>query len=704
MIFSSENAIKPIYFLPKDDLVRNVLVPAFQEAERVDCMMGFFSSEALSALAPGLATFLNQSKENLRLIVSPFLKQQDRDAIEAGIKSREEAVDDFFAEMLVSEDTIKEHTLKCLTHLIHSGRLDMKIALMGKALFHPKVWLFHRSDRVLGVHGSSNMTAMGIQRNFEQISVAQSWQDPNQKNITFSLNDQFQRLWNELEDDCIVMPVSRAIREKLLKEYLSDKPPTEDDFFKAYKKIEDSPIVIETPSVYEKPAFVIPCWLEYQSGAFLHQGKAVDAWCEAGNRGVLEMATGAGKTITAMICAHRLYEQSKPLMIVVAAPYLPLIEQWCGEIEIFGLKPTNMTKISGARSRSKTLQKLRRRLKSGLSDVEVIVVSHDTLCSSEFHDCLSKLETPKMLIADEAHNLGRLQFIGNTPDYFEYRLALSATPERQYDADGTEALFDFFGPVVFQFTLQEAIGTCLVEYDYYVHPVYLTEEEMDDWYDLTQRIRSNAWRSDKGTPDDFLAKLFRDRRKLLETAKNKLTSLAKLLDDEDHKTLKYVLIYATDKDPEQLSEVNRLLQDRNILYHQLTAEETRQRERCQKIIQSFQGAEIQVLTAKRVLDEGVNIPQINKAFILASTTVERQWVQRRGRLLRTCKETNKTHSEIHDFLALPPNFENDLDEDARGLIKSELRRIQAFASAARNAGKADGPLPLIDKMVNSIFV
>jgi len=710
ILMSIENLqdIRPIYFLPKDDLAGEVLIPAFCEAENVDCMMGFFSSGALAALAPGLATFINKSTGTLRLIVSPFLSPEDRNAIESGLKSRDEVLQNSIFETLITENDIQKYTLECLSHLIHQERLAFKVALMKDALFHPKVWLFHQSDNVLGVHGSSNMTGAGIIRNFEQISVAQSWSDAIQKQISYLLNDQFVRLWNEAEDDCIVLPISQAIEEKLLQDYLTSEPPIEDDYLKLYEQYEKKVRSESTENLnfsYVKPTFKIPDWLNYKEGTFSHQGKAVDAWVNNDYNGILEMATGSGKTITAMICAHRLYESKKPLLVVVAAPYLPLIEQWCGEIEIFGIEPTNLTKLSGSKKRSKELQKIRRKLRSRISDVEVVVVSHNTLCSEDFHDSVLKFPCSKMLIADEAHNLGRNEFIKNPPKFFEYRLALSATPERQYDRDGTDALFDFFGPSVFQFTLQEAIGTCLVEYDYYVHPVYLTEEEMDRWYELTESIRKNAWQKNSKEPSSYLEKLFRDRRKLLETAKNKIQALASLLEQEDVNDLRYALIYATDKDPEQLKDINQLLIKKRLLFHQLTAEETTDREKCQDIIKNFQTGEIQVLTAKRVLDEGVNIPQINKAFVLASTTVERQWIQRRGRLLRTCKETDKTHSTIHDFVALPAGYDQiNLDDDAKKLVKSELKRIQEFAGAARNAGRDDGPLALIDKMVNAVYL
>ena len=185
---------------------------------------------------------------------------------------------------------------------------------------------------------------------------------------------------------------------------------------------------------------------------------------------------------------------------------------------------------------------------------------------------------------------------------------------------------------------------------------------------------------------------------------SKIATLRGLLDKEDTGSLRHTLVYTSDKGPDQLDNVNRLLRDKNILFHQLTAEETASRDQTKRIIRSFQDGEIQVLTAKRVLDEGVNIPQICKAFILASTTVERQWVQRRGRLLRTCSAIGKTHSVIHDLLALPPGMEEGLDPDARALVRAELRRAQEFARLARNAGRPDGPLAMIDRMVDAAYL
>jgi len=699
--------VRPLYFLPAEPLSEEVLIPGFKNASKVDCMVGFFSSEVLAALAPGLATYINASTHSFRLLISPYVRPADQEAIERGTKTPGDVANEMLDELILTEDLLQRHTLKCLSWLLRERRIEIKVALMKDALFHPKVWLFEDADDVVAAHGSSNVTYAGIRKNVEQIAISKSWQDPNQRYITDKLRYQFARFWENKEDNCLVVGIPEAIRQRLLKTYSSDTPPSEDELAALYARAtvtHEMPPPVTAQVVLSNASFAVPSELRYKDGPFKHQGDAVAAWCGAGYRGVLEMATGSGKTITSMVAAHRLYESRRPLFIVVAAPYVPLVEQWCDEIAPFALKPVNLTTVGGAARRASELQKLKRRLRTGLSDVEVVVVSHDTLCSPEFQEAVRSFQCDRLLIADEAHNLGRPSFINDPPELFEHRLALSATPIRQYDEEGTDALFAFFGPVQFRFTLEEAIGRCLVEYDYYVHPVYLSGVEMEDWFDLTGKIKQNAWRSGDGKPDTYLAKLLRDRRALLETAAGKVVALKKLLDEEDAGSLRHTLVYTSDKGPEQLDAVNQLLGQKSILYHQLTAEETADREQTKRIIRSFQDGEIQVLTAKRVLDEGVNIPQICKAYILASTTVERQWVQRRGRLLRTCSAIGKAHSVIHDLLALPPGMEDGLDPDARALVRSELRRAQEFARLARNAGRPDGPLAMIDKMVDAVYL
>ena len=282
------------------------------------------------------------------------------------------------------------------------------------------------------------------------------------------------------------------------------------------------------------------------------------------------------------------------------------------------------------------------------------------------------------------------------PQVFDYRLGLSATPVRQYDEKGTEELIKYFGKICFAYDLSQAIGVCLTEYDYHVHFVSLTDEEMDDWHEITTQIARQRWKLENDEVDAQLGNLLRKRRLIIETAQNKLEILSQLLDSEVKDTLKYALIYATDKDPAQLTKVNSILHDKGLIFHQLTQKETASSKKAASILSSFQEGTIQVLTAKRVLDEGVDIPQIELAYILASTTVRRQWIQRRGRLLRKCQETGKNHATIHDFVVLPPDCTPDsngrvLDKDERKIVRSELERVWEFSNLSQNDLKNNGP-------------
>ena len=292
--------IRPLYILPKDSLTDDVLIPCFQSAAYVDCMMGFFSSEILVSIAPGLATFINCSDESLRLIISPLLRTEDKEAIEDGIVSPEDIITTALEDFVVTENSIAQHTLKCLSWLLRHGRVEIKIAMMKDALFHPKVWLFREDDDVIAAHGSSNMTYAGIQKNIEQISISKSWEEYTQHYTTERLCEQFREFWADENEACTIVSMPQAIKENLLKTYNLDIPPTEDNFHALYKQATDA--IEESPATYDfgkssRPPFTIPSELRFENGPFEHQGRAIKAWCEADHQGILEMATGSGKTI-----------------------------------------------------------------------------------------------------------------------------------------------------------------------------------------------------------------------------------------------------------------------------------------------------------------------------------------------------------------------------------------------------------------------
>lgn len=711
------NTIQPIYFIPHDNFVSEVLIPCLKNAESFNCMLGFFSSASFREIAPGLAEFINVSKNKMRLLISPYISSEDQKALNEGITTPPEILEkrlfELFGNSYISESALVRHTLDCLAYLIAVSKLEIKIIYLSNALFHPKIWIFSDSHNSIVAHGSVNMTQRALTVNYEHITMELSWIDSGQSIKVSRFLNEFNSMWLGKRNDAIIMDLPEAIRKKLLTEYQPDSPPTPKDFLNALELDNKDNIIMLSPEKIDKLNisneifnYHIPDWLRYKEGPFLHQGKAVDAWINANYNGVLEMATGSGKTITAMIAANLLYKKQSKLLIIISVPYLPLVNQWEEETKRFDLKTIIPSKENNRKAKFKRIENTIRALKLKMTDVQCLIITHDLLCDIEFHKLMENLPFEILLIADEVHNLGRNEFIKNPPKFPQYRLGLSATPVRQYDETGTEDLFKYFGEVVFRFGLEEAIGNCLVPYEYYIHRINMTNEELNEWLRLTEMLQRNSWNnSGNGNeiPSEYVNSLLRRRKLILEKASAKIHVLSQLLKRINPKDYRHTLIYATDKNPEQLHQVNQILRKMGIRFHQITAEETKNQELVKQIFLRFQTGELQVLTAKRVLDEGVNIPEVTTAFILASTSVERQWIQRRGRLLRQCLAINKKYSVIHDFIVLPP--ENDLSADyyIRKLIKSELRRVLEFAKLSKNAASPDGALSVITPIYSRYF-
>ena len=364
--------------------------------------------------------------------------------------------------------------------------------------------------------------------------------------------------------------------------------------------------------------------------------------------------------------------------------------QWCEEVKKFGISPVAPSLET---STDKALTRLFRGLQGG--GTHVAIVTNNLLCSQSFQTTVSKKTRHRgdtvatMLIADEAHTLGAESFIRNKPTFFEKRLALSATPERQYDPDGTEEIFEFFGPTVYEFGLDRAIGFCLVPYSYYVHASTLSGDELEEFERLTRRIgaQMGAGETEK---DTRLQALLIARRRIIETGQSKIDLLRKVLIRRNPRDLKHALIYASAKNPEQFDEIGKVLKTLKVRWAPVTQETTRDAKKLKRILDSFAKGANQVLLAKKVLDEGVDIPSIREAFIVASSTVEREWVQRRGRVLRT--HPGKPWAIVHDFLALPPVrfMRGNNTKGLKKIIQTELNRTYAFGKYARNIAGTDG--------------
>ncbi len=708
------NSVSPAYEIPDDDLVGEILTPALRAADTARVAAGFFTSRCLAQVAGGLAAFINDSDATLDLMISPEISDQDREAIQRGTREPEavleEALERLFIAARLSHSAVQRHTVDTLAYLVASGRLRLRVVLMERGIYHKKIWLFRAGHEWLAVHGSGNATDRGLLVNGEQMSIDRAWLDgPRSEERVQIFLEQWDRQWENRHPAALTVEVSQAL--ETLRGYATDSPPTVSDFWKAWQLDHDAglepdlpPVVCQAPNDHQ---FRVPSNLIWRNGRFGHQGRAVDALLNTDDRkagGIVAIATGGGKTFTALIAATEIQnKEPRHICVVVLVPSRPLVRQWIKDIGVFGIDPVVLTG-SGAEDRRVELESVALGFATKQPRTEAVVMSNAlfTKKNSWERDWLIALsKTVKLvLIADEVHNLGIPSFIEDPPGIFSYKIGLSATPIRQYDPDGTERLFDFFGgSPVFEFSLGEAIQAgCLVPYFYYLHVVKLDDVEMEHYELLTEELAKAGFRVD----DDGITvalnpkvkRLLRERRGLIEQADAKLPALTAQLQRMGTEAVTRTLIYTSAKPTvldksKQITAVNAILESLNIISHQYTSRET-ESPRSASILDRFRSGDYQVLTAMKVLDEGVDIPQTETAFLLASSTVRREWVQRRGRILR--QAPNKSIAHLHDFLVMPPDISSAIGQS---LLKSELRRATEFAHIADNEFDSGGPNEVI---------
>lgn len=455
-----------------------------------------------------------------------------------------------------------------------------------------------------------------------------------------------------------------------------------------------------------------PDWVELRS----YQQEAIRNWLEAEGRGILHMATGTGKTVTALLAAAHIADSlEQKLVLVVAVPYQHLVDQWADDLRDFNANP-----ILAYQSRRNWQPRLEREileLNNGVRDFCVVVTTHKTLSMESVRQTLRRTAGQIMFIADEVHHLGASHTQNALMDEFSIRLGLSATPERWYDDEGTEKLNSYFGGTVFDYGLEKAIASgALCEYYYIPHIVELQDDEMEEYMKLTGKIGRLIARQDSGSDFELednqtLQTVLFKRARLIGTAREKLDLLVELFDRETDPT--HSLVYCSDGstsiddsgERHVDATTERLRTDCGLRVERFTARED-QSER-ERLLEDFEAGEIQVLTSIRCLDEGVDIPATRTAYILASTSNPRQYVQRRGRILR--QHDDKQFAVIHDFITVPdtnrhPGFLSDEQYNAeRTLIRKELERVMTFADAARNHPDADvDGVPTSDQSLQEI--
>lgn len=423
-----------------------------------------------------------------------------------------------------------------------------------------------------------------------------------------------------------------------------------------------------------------------------YQRVAVANWFANQGRGTLKMATGSGKTITALAIATELYNKINLQVLLVICPYCHLVNQWARESEKFGLKP--ILAFDSARSWQNKLAAGLYEVRSGERAFLTIITTNATLMGDSLRSQLRYFPEKTLIIGDEVHNLGAPRLGESLPRNIGLRLALSATPERHFDEQGTEAILDYFGPVLQpELTLADAIRQkALVHYLYYPILVELTEAEIRKYSRLTQKIGWALWGDEKVEENDALTTLLMQRARLIGAAANKLTALRELMIHRLHTA--HTLFYCGDgaieggarrNNNRQLTETAKLLGS-ELGYRVNTYTAATPLAERERLRQQFESGELQGLVAIRCLDEGVDIPAIRNAVILASSSNPRQFIQRRGRILRP--HPGKERATLFDMIVLPPDLGRETLEVERNLLRKELKRFLEFADLADNAGEA----------------
>ena len=461
------------------------------------------------------------------------------------------------------------------------------------------------------------------------------------------------------------------------------------------------PYVGENKGSYQakQPSSLPGCPRMPQDIALRHyQQEAINNWFANNGRGTLKMATGSGKTITALAIATELYKQINLQVLLVVCPYRHLVTQWARECEKFNLQP--ILAFENLRTWQSQLSTQLYNLRSGSQPFITIITTNSTLIGDGFQSQIKYFPEKTLIVGDEAHNLGAPKLEESLPRRVGLRLALSATPERYFDEDGTQSLLDYFGAVLQpEFTLKDAINQgALVHYLYYPILVELTETESLAYSKLTQKIgrtllyreRENLELSNFEDNED-IKQLLMQRTRLIGTAENKLKALRNLMAIRGETS--HTLFYCSDGslDSGQLSNLRQLKAVTQILggelgYRVSTYTAQTSLEEREILRHQFECGELQGLVAIRCLDEGVDIPAIQTAVILASSGNPRQFIQRRGRVLRP--HPGKQRATIFDMIVSPPELDRNTWEVERNLLKKELRRFAEFADLADNAGEA----------------
>ena len=704
------------------------------DCKRIDLKLGYFSSNAIRTLAYGFAQFIHNGGV-LRIITNHFLSIKDKLLITDD--DFQPTIDDNRVEYLINNDLESlakilekgdQHFFDCLKYLLKHDRLKIiPVKLKPNRLAHFKQGVFDDGINQIYFSGSCNFTYSGLVDNGASLSIARSWGENSERlKIVENLNV-IEKICNKedtgfeyLNPEQIVAIIEKTGKDKQLDELIDDEIHVYErlcrlpSFQKTYTKYKTTFLqLVEEEKI--KPKFPFP------TGPRSYQTEAFNKWITNGQRGLFAMATGTGKTITSLNCLLEIFKKTGYYKALILVPTITLVNQWADECRKF-----NFNTIIKVCSKSKWKNDIggiftREKLPKAEPISYIIISTYASFSKPLIFDELNHLSAKTLLIADECHNMGSATLLKLLPKVnFKRRIGLSATPDRQFDEEGNKKLFAFFNcdaGYTYEFPMKLAINgdsdknikPVLCRYFYYPHLVSLIESEMDGYMKLSLRIAKyfNSENERFVKNDPILTALLLARKRIIHKAFNKVSVFSGIINEQYRKkgNLKYTLVYVPEgNDPNDYFETDLYsrtdeTETDNEAAHLIdvftnAVKEIDNQTTVRKfisgtndkdnILEQFAKGDIDVLTSMKCLDEGVDVPRAELAIFCASTGNPRQFVQRRGRILR--KHDDKPFAYIHDLVVVPEiNPESDSYEMERSMLKKELERVNNFASLSENS-------------------
>ncbi len=651
--FEIKETLEREYQSQGKDPIKDNIIPLIKDAKLYRRAVGFFSSSALDLTHEALVN-MRKNGGKMQVITSPILSKEDVEAIELGVKFKDQLVKErFLLEFEEAFNNIKDENRKLLIEMILDGFFEIKIVTTknSNGQYHDKIGIiddFYGNS--IAFIGSPNESRNGLLENYERITLFFNWDFSkvyynNQKR-------ELEKLWNKTNPNIITYEFDEAIKESVIR--------IRDNY---------TAVSVQKKDMKEDKK---PKPRDYQKDA-------INAWIQNDYKGFYVMATGTGKTFTALFSLQELLKKEENLFTVIAVPYKHLVTQWMEDVEKLFPNIKKFIVMGEEKDWDKKIKTALINCKLVKKEPIIVVSTISSFYGDRFSSVMKNNNEKKLLVVDEAHNfLNKIEEKKYNVDY-EYKIGLSATPVFGKVAEKTTILLDFFGGEVFKLPIENAIrDNHLVKYNY--HPIYINATEDDEKEFKKQQSLILQCYDKNGKIKDLqkFSMAYRGKLRAISMAENKIlniNSIIKKINVEDH-----FIIYCSDGKVDDgdmsmrhLNKVVTTLVSQGYSPAQFTSTESANQR--MDLINHFNDGNISTLVAIKCLDEGVNIPSIKTALILSSNDNYREFVQRRGRILR--KYNDKTIADIYDIVVLPSN--NCIE-----IAKIEFRRVLEYAKLACN--------------------